>query len=204
LQTRFTFQNNICSIGNLLRVRTNTINGPDQKISGIDLGMSYLFDDVIGGNLLVGVDGTYTLKYERDAAIVEGIQIQAANDFVGTRGASGIGAGTLPELRGAAFVDYSTEWLASQGVRVTARYIDGVTDVRAGLATQTTRGVEIGSFLTYDLVYRLSLPAETTLTASVINIADRDPPFVRLDLSYDPFIANPYGRYFKMLLNKKF
>jgi iron complex outermembrane receptor protein len=204
LQTRFTFQNNVCSIGNLLRVRTNTINGPDQKISGIDLGMSYLFDDVIGGNLLVGVDGTYTLEYERDAAIVEGVQIQAANDFVGTRGASGIGAGTLPELRGAVFLDYSTELLAAQGVRLTARYIDGVTDVRAGLATATTRGVEIGSFLTYDLVYRLSLPAETTLTASVINLADEDPPFVRLDLSYDPFIANPYGRYFKLLLNKKF
>lgn len=204
LQTRFTFQNNVCSIGNLLRVRTNTINGPDQKISGIDLGMSYLFSDVIGGNLLVGVDGTYTLKYERDDAIVEGIRIQRADDFVGTRGASGIGAGTLPELRGAAYVDYSTEWLASQGVRLTARYIDGVTDVRAGLAAATARGVEIGSFLTYDMVYRLSLPAETTLTASVINLADRDPPFVRLDLSYDPFIANPYGRYFKLLLNKKF
>ena len=66
------------------------------------------------------------------------------------------------------------------------------------------RGVEIGSFLTHDLTYRLSLPAETTVTASVINIADRDPPFARLELSYDPFIANPYGRYYKVLLNKKF
>lgn len=204
LQTRFTFQNNVCSITNLLRVRTNTINGPDQKVSGIDAGVSYLFDDVMGGDLLVGADGTYTLEYEREASIVEGVQIQAANDFVGTRGASGIAAATLPELRGAVFLDYSTKWLASQGVRLTARYIDGVSDVRAGLATATTRGVEIGSFLTYDLVYRLSLPAETTLTASVINLADKDPPFVRLDLSYDPFIANPYGRYFKMLLNKKF
>ena len=204
LQTRFTFQNNVCSIANLLRVRTNAINGPDQKISGIDLGMSYLFDSVLGGDLLVGVDGTYTLEYEREAAFVEGIQIQAAADFVGTRGASGIGAGTLPELRGSVFIDYSTQWLAPQGVRLTTRYIDGVTDVRAGLANATTRGVEIGSFLTHDLVYRLSLPSETTLTASVINVADKDPPFVRLDLSYDPFIANPYGRYFKLLLNKKF
>src|SRR5690606_34489551 len=117
---------------------------------------SYLFDDVIGGDLLVGVDGSYTLEYERDAAIVEGIQIQAANDFVGTRGATGIGAGTLPELRGSVFIDYSTQWLAPQGVRLTTRYIDGVTDVRAGLAVATTRGVEIGSFLTHDLVYRLS------------------------------------------------
>jgi len=204
LQTRFTFQNGVCSIANLIRVQTNIINGPDQKISGVDLGVSYLFEDVLGGNLLVGGDGTYTLEYERDAAIVEGVQIQPAADYAGTRGASGIGAGTLPELRGSVYIDFSTNWLAAQGVRITSRYIDGVTDVRAGLGAISPRGVEVGSFLTHDLVYRLSLPSETTLTASVINIADRDPPFARLELSYDPFIANPLGRYYKLLLNKKF
>ncbi|HEY5760742.1 MAG TPA: TonB-dependent receptor [Steroidobacter sp.] len=204
LQNRFTFQNGVCSIANLIRVQTNVINGPDQKISGIDLGVSYLFEDIIGGNLLVGGDGTYTLEYERDAAIVEGVQIQPAADYIGTRGASGIGAGTLPEIRGSVYIDYSTNWLASQGVRITSRYIDGVTDVRAGLGAATPRGVEIGSFLTYDLVYRLSLPAETTITAGVINLTDRDPPFARLELSYDPFIANPLGRYYKLLVNKKF
>ena len=204
LQLRFTFQDNMCSIGNLIRVRTNTINGPDQKISGIDAGLSYLFDDVLGGDLMVGADATYTLEYERDDAVVAGVVIQPANDFAGTRGASGIGSGTLPELRGAAFIDYQTSFLVSQGVRLTARYIDGVTDVRAGLANTSPRGIEIGSFLTYDMVYRLSLAAETTLTASVINLTDKDPPFVRLDLGYDPFIANPYGRYFKLLLNKRF
>lgn len=198
LQTRFTFQGGVCGIGNLIRTRTNIINGPDQKISGIDAGLSYLFEGLLGGNLLIGTDATYTLKYERDAAIVEGVQIQPAADYIGTRGASGIGAGTLPELRGSVFFDYST---ANQGVRVTTRYIDGVKDVRAGLVG---RGVQIGSFLTHDLTYRLSLPAETTVTASVINIADRDPPFARLELSYDPFIANPYGRYYKLLVNKKF
>lgn len=202
LQSRFTFQDGICSIGNLIRVQTNVINGPDQKISGLDLGVSYLFEDIIGGDLLVGGDGTYTLEYEREAAIVEGVQIQPAADYAGTRGASGIGAGTLPEIRGSVYIDYSTNWLAAQGVRLTSHYIDGVTDVRAlGIGT---RGVEIGSFLTYDLVYRLSLPAETTLTAGVINLTDRDPPFARLELSYDPFIANPLGRYYKLLVNKKF
>jgi iron complex outermembrane receptor protein len=198
LQNRFTFSG-ACDIRNLIRVQTNIINGPDQKISGIDAGLSYLFEDILlGGDFLVGTDATYTLEYEREAAIVEGIQIQPAADYIGTRGASGIGAGTLPELRGSVYLDFST---ANQGVRVTTRYIDGVKDVRAGLVG---RGVQIGSFLTHDLTYRLSLPAETTVTASVINIADRDPPFARLDLSYDPFIANPYGRYYKVLLNKKF
>lgn len=198
LQTRFTFQNGVCGIRNLIRTRTSVINGPDQKISGVDASLSYLFDDVLGGDLIVGADGTYTLEYEREAAIVEGVLIQPAADYIGTRGATGIGAGTLPELRGSAYVDYS---MANMGVRITSRYIDGVTDVRAGLVGA---GVEIGSFLTHDLTYRLSLPAETTITASVFNFTDRDPPFARLELSYDPFIANPLGRYYRVLLNKKF
>ena len=212
LQARFTFAGpgatgTTCSLANLTRVQTFTINGPDQKISGLDLSLSYLFDDVLGGDIVVGTDATYTLEYERDAAIVAGVPIQPAADFAGTRGASGIGAGTLVELRGSAYVDYST---ARQGVRITSRYVDGVTDVRSGLGTvasiapATTRGVEIGSFLTYDLTYRLSLPAETTVTASVFNFTDRDPPFARLELSYDPFIANPLGRYYRLLVNKKF
>jgi len=203
LQARFTF-NGTCSLANLLRVRTETVNGPDQRLSGLDLGLQYAFESVLGGNLLVGADATYTLEYERDASFIGTVQIQAAGDFAGTRGASGVAGGSLPEIRGSAYVDYSTNWLASQGIRLTARYVDGVTDVRSGLASTTTRGVEVGSFLTYDLVYRLSLPQETTLTASVINLTDRDPPFARLDLGYDTFLANPYGRYFKMLLNKKF
>jgi iron complex outermembrane receptor protein len=124
--------------------------------------------------------------------------IQPAADYAGTRGATGIGAGTLPELRGSAFVDYS---MANMGVRITSRYIDGVTDVRAGLIGP---GVQIGSFLTHDLTYRLSLPAETTVTASVFNFTDRDPPLARLELSYDPFIANPLGRYYRVLVNKRF
>jgi iron complex outermembrane receptor protein len=207
LQQRFTFAGGACSIANLTRVQTFTINGPDQKISGLDLSLSYLFDDVLGGDLLFGADATYTLEYERDAAIVAGVQIQPAADFAGTRGASGIGAGTLVELRGSTFFDYSNQ---RHGVRVTTRYVDGVTDVRSGLGTvaslapATMRGVEIGSFLTHDLTYRLSLPAETTVTASVFNIADRDPPFARLELSYDPFVGNPLGRYYRLLVNKKF
>lgn len=208
LRSRFLFQGGCVtspttgrvSYANLIKINTNTINGPDQKLSGLDLSTSYLFDDVLfGGDILIGADATYTLEYEREASFVEGVQIQAAGDFAGTRGASGIGAGSLPELRGAAYVDLSRE---GQGLRLTARYIDGVTDIRSSLTPGP--GVEVGSFLTYDAVYRLSLPQQTTFTASVINFTDRDPPLARLDLSYDPFLANPYGRYFKLLLNKKF
>ncbi len=208
LRSRFLFQGGCVtnpatgrvSYNNLIKINTKTINGPDQKLSGIDLGTSYLFDNLFfGTDFLIGADATYTLEYEREASFVEGVQIQAAGDFAGTRGASGLGAGSLPQLRGAAYLDFSRE---GQGLRLTARYIDGVEDIRTSLTPGP--GVEVGSFLTYDAVYRLSLPEETTITASVINLTDRDPPLARLDLSYDPFLANPYGRYFKLLLNKKF
>jgi iron complex outermembrane receptor protein len=49
-----------------------------------------------------------------------------------------------------------------------------------------------------------SLPSQTTLTAAVINFTDRDPPFARVELNYDPFTANPIGRSFKLALNKRF
>jgi len=50
----------------------------------------------------------------------------------------------------------------------------------------------------------VQLPWDTTMTLSVDNIFDRDPSFARLDLNYDPFTGNPYGRTFKVSARKKF
>ena len=44
----------------------------------------------------------------------------------------------------------------------------------------------------------------TVLSAGVSNVFDQDPPFARLDLSYDPFTANPIGRHFKLNVTKRF
>lgn len=195
LQARFTFTAG-CSAATLTRTRVNVINGPEEDISGLDASLSYLFEGVAGGDLLFGADGSYTLKYERDALFVEGVLIQEKDDYAGTRG--GAGTGSLPKLRGSTYLDYSR---GNHGLRWTSRYIDGVTDVRSSVPDARR---EIGSFLTHDLVYRLQLPGETTFTASVINLTDRDPPLALLDLSYDPFIGNPLGRYFKVAASKRF
>lgn len=194
LQTRFTFTG-ACSAATLTRTRVDVINGPEEKISGLDGSVSYLFEGVARGDVTVAVDASYTLKYERDALFVEGVLIQGKDDYAGTRG--GAGTGSLPKVRGAAYVDYA---FGDHGLRWTSRYIDGVTDVRSSVPDGFR---EIGSFLTHDLVYRLQLPAQTTVTAAVINLTDRDPPLVRLDLSYDPFIGNPLGRYFKVAFSKQ-
>jgi iron complex outermembrane receptor protein len=196
LQQRFTFINNQCAVGNLLRTRVNTINGPDQLITGVDASLAYTFDDVLGGRLTLGTDASYYLKYEVDELVVEGVVIDEAQDFAGTRG----GPGSLPDLRGTVFADWSTQ---RQSVRLTSRYIDGVTDVRPNVAPGS-RGKEVGSFLTHDVTYRLEMPRQMTIAASVLNFTDRDPPFARLDLNYDTFLGNPLGRQVRMNLSKRF
>jgi iron complex outermembrane receptor protein len=200
LQSRFTFNTGVCAPQNLLRTRTIAVNGPDEETSGVDVSMKYTFNNVLRGDLTLGTDLTYLLEYVRDDFLVEGIVIQGAGgqDFAGTRGQFN----PLPELKGQVYADWGSD---RQNLRLTTRYVDSVTDLRAFVANPVTgEAFEQGSFLTYDLVYRLSLPSQTTVTASVLNLADRDPPFSRVEYSYDPFTANPFGRIIKIAANKRF
>ena len=115
----------MCSPQNLLRTRANAINAPDETVRGIDVSLSYLFDDVLGGSLRVGLDGTYYFEYSRDPFFIEGILVPTAGgrDFAGTRG----GIQSLPDLRGSALVEYAS---SVHNVRLAGHYIDGVTDLQ--------------------------------------------------------------------------
>jgi iron complex outermembrane receptor protein len=200
LQARFTFQNGVCSAQNLLRTRANAINAPDERIKGIDVSLSYVFENVLGGSLQTGLDGTYNLEYERDPFFIEGIRVATAGgrDFVGTRG----GIQGLPELRGSAFVEYSA---SLHNLRVTGHYVDGVTDLQDAARDPNGKLDEVASYFTTDVVYRLGLADDLSLTGAVFNIADRDPPRAKLlDYNYDPFFYNPVGRAFKVALTKQF
>jgi len=82
-----------------------------------------------------------------------------------------------------------------------------VANVSAGTATNCQLvdfGLRVKSFMMHDFTYRVKLPLDVTLSASVLNVFDRDPPKARLEYSYDPFIGNPIGRTFKIGLRKKF
>jgi len=147
---------------------------------------------VLRGSLTVGLDATYNLEYERDNFFIEGIQVPGpgvGRDFVGTRG----GIQTLVELRGSTFIEYNA---SIHNVRFTSRYIDSLQDIRFN--------ADVGSFLTHDLSYQLTLPGSSNVTATVFNLTDRDPPFVNAELNYDQPFANPLGRYFKVAYGKKF
>jgi iron complex outermembrane receptor protein len=201
LQARFTFQNDVCAPANILRTRAMAVNAPDEEVKGIDVSAAYRWLNVLRGNLAFGLDATYNLEYKRDPFFIEGILIPTAGgrDFIGTR--AGFNQ-PLPELRGSLFAEYSS---GSHTLRATGHYVDGVTDLRDAARNVDGSRYEIGSYFTTDLVYRLRLPAELTLTGAVFNVADRDPPAVRLsDYNYDPFIGNPAGRAFKLGLTKQF
>jgi iron complex outermembrane receptor protein len=201
LQSRFTFSGGTCLGSNLTRTRLNQINSTTEiEISGIDASLQYRFNGLLGGgDLTIGADGTYNLAYDLGPSVIEGFVVEEAVDAIGTRGGRG---GTQVQWKGSGYIDAG---FGAHNLRFTSRYIDGVTDER-GAATfgSIPGGKQIDSFLTHDLSYLGNLPGNVTISASVINLTDEDPPFARLDLNYEPFIANPLGRYFKVGAGVKF
>lgn len=214
LRSRFTFTGTGCgsaatpnqpAIGNLVRTAIQSNNSEtNTKVSGLDVALSYLFSGVGPGDLLIGVDGTYNLEYDQGATIVEGIEVLAAGDYVGTRGA----AGSLPTWKASGYIDYG---FGAHNLRWTARYLSEMDDTRTGESLTTFAGIREGdpgsvveSTLIHDFTYRAELPWQSTLNFSVLNVFDEDPSFARLDLSYDPFTGSPVGRVFKVGVSKVF
>ncbi|MDO9338792.1 MAG: TonB-dependent receptor [Caulobacter sp.] len=200
--------------GAITRVTTNTINGAGVQTSGLDLMVDYTFDDVAGGSLTVGGNATYVIEYITDSLVIEGVELSKSFDAVGLLNYQTT-AYPLPQWKGSLYVEYNN---GPHNARVTVRHIDGYTDQRVSpfaagtYFTEVVRnpvpalkqGKNIDSFTTVDFTYRVFLPWDSTLAISADNIFDQDPPFARLDLSYDPFTASGLGRTFKVSMTKKF
>ncbi|WP_332769247.1 TonB-dependent receptor domain-containing protein [Phenylobacterium sp.] len=207
LVSRVTFSG-ACAPAAILRARTGVMNGSPIKTDGIDLGVDYrLTDGPFGGRVNLGLDGSYTLNYEVSALEMDGVAVAPAYEAAGKLNYR-LPSNSLPRLKGSAFAEWGRD---GHNLRLTLRYIGPMDDQRAGIFTSpnngqgaTTRGQRIKSFVTADIVYRLDLPSDTTATLGVINVTDEDPPFARLDFSYDPATANPLGRVIKLGVTKRF
>jgi iron complex outermembrane receptor protein len=90
-----------CNTANITRLDINVFNGPDVKTDGLDLALQFDWD-MGGGTATIGVNGTYVLKYDVDASIVEGNQVQAPFDAAGKLNYQTV-AYPLPQLKGNAF-----------------------------------------------------------------------------------------------------
>ena len=60
-------------------------------------------------------------------------------------------------------------------------------------------GTKVDSQTTYDLHYQYSfMDDQARVTVSAMNVTDEDPPLARLDLSYDGYTHNAFGRMIKV------
>ncbi len=212
IQAKFTFAG-VCNSANIARLNTLYINGSPLLTDGIDVSADYLFSDFMGGDLKIGVDATYTLKYEIDALSISGVPIASAFDAVGKLNFQTT-AYPLPQYKGTLYGLYER---GGHSLRLAMNFIDSYEDQRLapflpsqnysqvlGTPGSVTTGKTIDAWQSFDFNYRWAMDNDLTVTFGIENITDKDPSFARLELNYDPFTGSPLGRTFKIGVKKAF
>jgi choline dehydrogenase-like flavoprotein len=176
-----------CAANAIERIVSNTINGPAVTTNGFDIFAEYT-TEVGPGNLALGFDFSHTLEYTTEAYTKGDTQIAAAFDAAG-----GLNAGNavrpLPDLKGRTFAEYN---MGSNNFLLYANYLAEYEDQRFA-------GVNVDSQTTWDFHYQVQLLNDSLqLTASAINFTDEEPPLARVDLNYDGYSHNAFGRMFKL------
>ncbi len=165
LRSRFLFSDGggvpgagTCSLTNVSRVFTDTVNGSDVTTSGVDVQMDATFNNVLGGSVQLGGAVTYVINYKLADQLVEGIVVQPGFDAAGLLNYQTT-AYPLPKWKGQGYIGLS------HGIfdgRLTVNYIGGYTDQRVapfaprvdlvGLIPDATQlaSQHIGSFVTAD------------------------------------------------------
>jgi len=185
----------LTSSDNFSSISTIFGNGPGQKTNGIDIQAKYLMP-FAGGDLTFDLTATRVLELETGPASIDGFQVTAGDDRLGTLNFSTV-AFAAPEWRANFFVNYN---IGDHNIRAQANYVSAVRDERAG----TQYGENGKEVLTADLVYGLTLPSDMLFTASVVNVFDQDPPPAQEELGYDPRLGSPLGRTFEVSIKKTF
>lgn len=180
------------SIAGVQRIQRFIINGADIKTSGIDFTARYSFDDVVGGSLELGLEGTYQLEYDSDDFVTrDGLQVANGGDFVGLSN-EGTPFTPLPEAKGNVFLRWGNE---EHRLNIVSRFVSGYDD-EAPDTPANLRSIE-DQVLT-DITYVNNSFENLTLSLSVFNVADENPPAVANDLNYDPYNHSPFGRMIKV------
>ncbi len=178
------------------RIVVNWLNGQDIETSGIDFKAEYRFDGVADGAVTIGIDGTYGLEYERDAQfdLSGNIQLAAGGDLMGFLNYNqGPAFTSKPEIKAAAHIAYETD---VHYAGLIARYVGEYDDAGAPAAYPWLATIDDQT--TFDLNYVYRGMDDLVLSASIVNVADEDPPAARGDLNYDPFTHNAFGRMIKV------
>lgn len=179
-------------VAGLASVDTYYINGSDIKTSGIDFNVEYDFD-ALGGLFTVGTTGTYTIEYDSDDFVSKnGTYLAEGGDFAGYMNIGANPFYPLPQLKGNAFARYNRGPL---NLSYTLRYVDEYKDLSAHALNADLRNVD--DMVTHDVtaIYNWR---DFTVSASVFNLTDEDPPEVYMPQNYDPYTHNAWGRMYKL------
>jgi iron complex outermembrane recepter protein len=198
LQARFTFNALGCGVNNITRVQTFVVNGSPVETSGVDFLGDIQFGEIFGGDVGAGGSMTYVDQYTVAPFTVAGQLLPGGSlEAVGFLNYQTT-VYPIPQWKGSAYLEYETDM---HSLRVTVNYIDSYIDRRFAAGVL---GREIEEFVTLDATYRLILPDNLVILVAIDNITDQDPPFARLDLSYDPLTASSLGRTIKVGIRKEF
>ena len=221
------------TVASIARVKTVLQNGATLKNEGIDVSVNYRATQFLGSGLRfgIGADVTRVLHNRISDIFVEGTKVQAAYDGVGLLNYQST-LYPVPKWKGQAYVDLGggpvdarvtvnyTDGLHDQrydtrsgpfapncALGLAAGVAAGTACVDTGLtpnAASVLTGADLKEFVSVDFNIQIKLPWNVTLTGTVFNIFDKDPPFAREDYNYEPFVGNPYGRMIKLGLSTKF
>jgi len=179
LDRYFVFTDGACSVNNILNVRTYAINGAGFTNDGIDMMGEYTWYDVAQGNLTAGASATWINQYKTDDLVINGELMEQGFDGAGYFNLQTT-LSPLPKWRGSAYLNYN---LLNTNFRWTAQYIDSYTDQRNIFGGVSAEGQNISSWTTHNLTVRHELNERLSLTASIDNVLDADPPFARTEIN---------------------
>ena len=184
------------NLASVERIVVNWINGQDIDTSGIDLSIKYQFAEAYNGVFAVGFDGTYLLEYDRaDQLDISGnVTLAPGGDLAGFLNYNeGPSFTSKPEIQANASLTFEND---AHYAGLILRHVGSYDD--AGAPARLANLSTIDSHTTFDGHYVYRGLEDWTMSLSIVNIADEDPPEARGDLAYDPFTHNPFGRLIKV------
>ena len=167
------------AVSDIAAISVSVVNGPDVDTDGLDFKTAYsLFTPA--GEWTLGAAGTRTFSWR-----IKAWQFGPAYEALGRLNYDTPLARTVLKWKGRAYLNWQSERF---NLRYTLRYAG---DYRHDLDSEP----RIRAHVTHDLTAAVTLlDGRLTLDAAVLNLTDRDPPWVLRQINYDPVTHNPMGR----------
>jgi iron complex outermembrane receptor protein len=175
----------------LQRIAVQRTNGTYEITRGVDFFSQYDFYSVFGGTLSLGLEGTYTDSYRSGAFVqAQGVKVGDGGEFAGYLN-DATPFTPKPKLKGHAFGRYQR---GAHTAGLYLRYVDDYRDARPSIPELS----RIEEFVTIDVNYNVAFSEELTMSISIFNLLDEDPPSTSTNLNYDALTHNGFGRSVKL------